>query len=317
MLFRDVAPLDDSAEAAAAILGDVDAETLIKDYWVTEALRILSDQFGEYFVFKGGTSLTKAVGCVDRFSEDLDILITAKPDGQSYSGLMKSMITAVEAGAGIDGDLKASSRNVSRAVSFTYPTRHEGLFKPEILLEMGIRGTDVPNPLVYGIRPMLADVPGLALDGDRYPDLRRFDVRVLHPVRTLWEKIVLLHTDVESGAWRENPDPSRFARHYGDIGALLSLPDVQDLLADAILRATLDQEVRQNSEQWFKPAPAVPEGGYANSPAFLPSGDFGAFLDRYFEETVERLWAPASRPSLEGVLNIVQSNSMLVDPLAD
>ena len=317
MLFRDVAPLDDSAEAAAAVLGDVDAETLIKDYWVTEALRILSDQFGPYFVFKGGTSLTKAVGCVDRFSEDLDILITAKPDGQSFTGLMKSMITAVEVGVGFDGELKASRRNVSRAVSFTYPTRREGLFKPEILLEMGVRGTDVPNHLVYGIRPMFADVPDLALDGDRYPDLRRFDVRVLHPVRTLWEKIVLLHTDVESGTWRENPDPSRFARHYGDVGALLSLPEIRDLLADATLRATLDQEVRQNSEQWFEPAPAVPEGGYANSPAFLPSGDYGAFLDKYFEEAVDVLWAPVSRPSLEGVLRIVQSNSMLVDPLAD
>jgi hypothetical protein len=43
--------------------------------------------------------------------------------------------------------------------------------------------------------------------------------------------VVLLHRYVTTGEWK-NHDPSRFARHYGDVGALLALPDVRDLLDD-------------------------------------------------------------------------------------
>ncbi len=43
-----------------------------KDYWVTYVLRNLA--LSPYFntvVFKGGTSLSKAYQCIDRFSEDV------------------------------------------------------------------------------------------------------------------------------------------------------------------------------------------------------------------------------------------------------
>ena len=49
-MFRDTASLDESAEAAAALLGTVDSETVVTDYWVTECLRILSRDFGTHFV---------------------------------------------------------------------------------------------------------------------------------------------------------------------------------------------------------------------------------------------------------------------------
>lgn len=89
--FRDQFDLDDSVEAAARSFGDVDAETLVKDYWVTERLRALAHKHGDLFVFKGGTSLTKAIGCVDRLSEDLDILITDKPDDVSFDTVWRSI----------------------------------------------------------------------------------------------------------------------------------------------------------------------------------------------------------------------------------
>ena len=43
-----------------------------KDYYVTQILKILSKS--KYnFVFKGGTSLSKAFGTINRFSEDIDV----------------------------------------------------------------------------------------------------------------------------------------------------------------------------------------------------------------------------------------------------
>ena len=42
-----------------------------KDYYVTEALRILADVAGDKIIFKGGTSLSKGWNLITRFSEDI------------------------------------------------------------------------------------------------------------------------------------------------------------------------------------------------------------------------------------------------------
>ena len=54
-----------------------------KDYYVTEALRIIETAAGAKVIFKGGTSLSKAYGCVERFSEDVDILVLQQGRGRS------------------------------------------------------------------------------------------------------------------------------------------------------------------------------------------------------------------------------------------
>lgn len=47
-----------------------------KDYWVSMVLRaIFSLPYAAAFVFKGGTSLSKGWGLIERFSEDIDLAI--------------------------------------------------------------------------------------------------------------------------------------------------------------------------------------------------------------------------------------------------
>src|SRR5262249_55213058 len=46
-----------------------------KDYFVTEALRIIEQAAGPHVIFKGGTSLSKGWGLIQRFSEDIDIFL--------------------------------------------------------------------------------------------------------------------------------------------------------------------------------------------------------------------------------------------------
>ena len=49
-----------------------------KDYYVSMMLRLLAaSNIG--FVFKGGTSLSKAYKVIERFSEDIDLTVTTKP----------------------------------------------------------------------------------------------------------------------------------------------------------------------------------------------------------------------------------------------
>ena len=53
-----------------------------KDYWVTQVLHALKETQDNDFVLKGGTSLSKGYGLIDRFSEDVDILFVPE-HGQS------------------------------------------------------------------------------------------------------------------------------------------------------------------------------------------------------------------------------------------
>jgi predicted nucleotidyltransferase component of viral defense system len=46
-----------------------------KDYYVSEALRILALTAPEKIIFKGGTSLAKGWNLIQRFSEDIDIFL--------------------------------------------------------------------------------------------------------------------------------------------------------------------------------------------------------------------------------------------------
>ena len=42
-----------------------------KDYYVTEALRVIAASAGDKVIFKGGTSLAKGWNLIQRFSEDI------------------------------------------------------------------------------------------------------------------------------------------------------------------------------------------------------------------------------------------------------
>ena len=54
-----------------------------KDVWVCVALKVLfhKSRFEKSVVFKGGTSLSKAHGLIERFSEDIDLVLDWKVIG--------------------------------------------------------------------------------------------------------------------------------------------------------------------------------------------------------------------------------------------
>ena len=48
-----------------------------KDFWVCVVLDYLlnKSKYSDYFIFKGGTSLSKCYAVIDRFSEDIDLVL--------------------------------------------------------------------------------------------------------------------------------------------------------------------------------------------------------------------------------------------------
>ena len=78
MIYTDLSP-----QQQLGILDQVNAktgqyhQTIEKDWWVTQVLRVLFVQpYAEHLSFKGGTSLSKAWHIIERFSEDIDIALS-------------------------------------------------------------------------------------------------------------------------------------------------------------------------------------------------------------------------------------------------
>ena len=71
-------------------------ESIEKDLWVTQVLHALfSLPVSDKLIFKGGTSLSKAWGLIDRFSEDIDLAIDpvflGKPEGDPTKKQIKKL----------------------------------------------------------------------------------------------------------------------------------------------------------------------------------------------------------------------------------
>jgi predicted nucleotidyltransferase component of viral defense system len=78
--------LDDDARRIslnqASLNSGIISKAIEKDWWVTLVLRLLfTSKYATYFVFKGGTSLSKGWGIIDRFSEDIDIALSSDAFG--------------------------------------------------------------------------------------------------------------------------------------------------------------------------------------------------------------------------------------------
>ncbi|MFB0906725.1 MAG: nucleotidyl transferase AbiEii/AbiGii toxin family protein [Spirosomataceae bacterium] len=70
-------------------------EYVEKDYWVTYVLfTIFNNEIGQYTIFKGGTALSKCYNLIERFSEDID-LVVLRHEGDTDTKL-KTKLKSVE-----------------------------------------------------------------------------------------------------------------------------------------------------------------------------------------------------------------------------
>ncbi len=77
-----------------------------KDFWVTEVLRGVVASATEaqvVVVFKGGTSLSKAYRLIERFSEDVDVLVVLPDDATKgkRDGILKTLVDGAAAATGL------------------------------------------------------------------------------------------------------------------------------------------------------------------------------------------------------------------------
>jgi len=170
-----------------------------KDYWATYLLKKLSQaDFKDKVVFKGGTSLSKAYGLINRFSDDVDLAILNAKD---YSGnAIKALIKRVEetltiglSEVNIEGITTKHSRIRRTAFNYEKALTHkaDSSFLDKIILETN----SFANPLPYEKRSIDCMIgkyfyeKGLLYFREKY-GIKSFTVNTLNPRQTLIEKLV-------------------------------------------------------------------------------------------------------------------------------
>ncbi|MEE8056841.1 MAG: nucleotidyl transferase AbiEii/AbiGii toxin family protein, partial [Pseudomonadales bacterium] len=169
-----------------------------KDYWVTKALKHLSEsEHFEAVVFKGGTSLSKAYRLIDRFSEDIDLAVFANELGDARR---KKLLRAIESDVTqgltyLKGDARESKHSNFRKTVYQYPHSIDGedfgQASPELLVE--INSFTNPEPFeTRKLRTLIAEVLAKKDQNDLISKygLKGFSINVLSVKRTLIEKML-------------------------------------------------------------------------------------------------------------------------------
>jgi predicted nucleotidyltransferase component of viral defense system len=228
-------------QAAEKLDSPLPASVIEKDFWVCWILFLLNDipELNGNITFKGGTSLSKAWGLIDRFSEDIDIAINRKVFGQEppygaedaeSNSQRKMRLEDLEEKNGIfindfllsklqdkicehlsvdEFTLTAISKGNEVNIEFKYPgtLKNElGGLLPVVLIELVPRADEFPNekrkitPIIYEV---FEDILG---EGS-------FNILSLSPERTFLEKLFFIHETLEGF----NKGSERKSRHYYDL----------------------------------------------------------------------------------------------------
>lgn len=198
-----------------------------KDYWVTYALfTIFNTEIGKETVFKGGTALSKCYNMIERFSEDIDLVVlrrAGETDSKLKSKLkaISSVVETVMPEATIEGITHKMGMNRKTAHSYNKEFNgNYGQVRDVIILESTWLGYYEP----YTTKSIVSFVGQMMLD-NKQSDIAKengllpFDLLVLEPIRTICEKIMSL----VRFSYGENPinDLRKKIRHTYDLHQLL------------------------------------------------------------------------------------------------
>ncbi len=208
-------------------------------------------EWKDHIAFKGGTSLSKAYGLIERFSEDIDLILDWRVLGYVINepweerSNTKQDIFNKEANTraevflhdtflpSIVADLTAElgenircfiDENDPQTVKIAYPNSFADMsILQEIRLEIGalaawtpVKSTDI--------------TPYAAQEYGRLFTQPSTNILTVLPERTFWEKVTILHR--EAFRSKERPFPSRYSRHYYDLYRMMQTEVKNNALAD-------------------------------------------------------------------------------------
>jgi hypothetical protein len=287
----------------AAVRRNVSPVMLEKDFWVCWVLAVLFEStFAEALVFKGGTSLSKVFGVINRFSEDIDLSVAPDVLGMSEGDpasraqadrwmtdaearcaetvrdrVRPEMERAAALALGEPADdwfeftLDGATR--SPVLLFRYPTTQPAGFAyltRSVKLEFGSLTDQRPKDR-HPVRPWIAEV-----FAEPFSDWS-CHVVALDVHRTFWEKATILHAEYHRPPDRSMPD--RFSRHYADTVSLAHHP----IASRAVERADVRDRVVAWKSRFFGSAWARYDLARPGSFRLVPAAGRTAGLRRDYD----------------------------------
>lgn len=244
------------------------AYLLEKDVWVVWALSAMfGSRFGPNLVFKGGTSLSKAYGAINRFSEDIDLTYDIRalvpelvregdaeqlPRNKSQQKKWREIIEE-QLGKWVVGDVLALIQNALMVealpahasvdatgadtvrIEYEHTSEGTGYVKPVVVLEFGAKSTGEPCASITVTCDAAPPLPALSFPVSA--------PRVMKVERTFWEKATAVHVMSVGGKLRNE----RYSRHWYDLVQL----DARGHVTAALAAKDLAQQVVRHKSVFF------------------------------------------------------------------
>jgi predicted nucleotidyltransferase component of viral defense system len=259
---------------AATDIKNMPFEIIEKDYWVVWVLeRLFSlEKLKPHLTFKGGTSLSKIYGLIDRFSEDIDVSIereffgfgaphgpenapSKKKQNAIIDNLSKACSTYVQTqmlanlkdafaaklGATEEWQVFADQEDLdAQTLLFEYPskTSRTGYIRPLVKIEIGARSEHWPVS-EHKVQSYTKEALKEKIHESEVV------VRVLNAERTFWEKATILHQYAHLP--EDKKLPPRISRHFYDFFRLLN----SSIKKKALEEVTLLERVANHKSIYF------------------------------------------------------------------
>lgn len=306
---------------------DIPFAIVEKDFWVVWTLeRLFSiDELKSHLTFKGGTSLSKVYGLIERFSEDIDVSIekdflgfnTPEKDPEQIKGsnkqkraledlakacanyvqnematLLKKSITE-ELGTDKGWQLIPDKKD-PQALLFEYPniTPRGDYIHQAVKIEMGARSEHWP----VSLQKVQSFAKKALKEKVTEPD---FEIRVLNAERTFWEKATLLHQYAHLPEDKVLPD--RLSRHLYDFYKLLNSSVKTVALSDL----TLLDRVAEHKKIYFASAWANYDTAKRGSLKVCPLDRVLVALEEDYEKMSVMFYGGA-RPEWKAILQAIE-----------
>jgi Nucleotidyl transferase AbiEii toxin, Type IV TA system len=303
-----------------------------KDFWVCWTLDALYHRLphgGPRLLFKGGTSLSKAFGLIERFSEDIDVTVSRDDLDQAASveeletlsnkkrrakldairGACRAYITGplrdslailvadVTSGVGRIEIDEADRDGQTLLVHYPEVEPRDGAYvRPVVRIESGAKSARDPNQAAV-IRPYVAaDVDGL--------DLSVPEVTTIEAARTFWDKVVIAHGlrrwYDRRGVLRQEGE--RISRHYYDLHCLAASAPGRYAMTNSALGRDCVRHARMFFDRPDYDLASAQPGSYA----LTPHDTMIEALRRDYENTQAMIFAdpPAFETILASIANI-------------
>lgn len=208
-----------------------------KDYYVSMMLSLLASS-GIDFVFKGGTSLSKAYKVIDRFSEDIDLTVTTKPtQGQRVRMVDMVLECAEQLRLRIVNRDRIRHRGQFNRFVFEYDSAfRDSVVSPQIIVEIFVTLLAFPTENM-----LISSLVGETIEkynkeaAEEY-GLQKFAMHVQDIRRTFIDKIFALCDYYLEGK------SERYSRHIYDVHQILTKIPLKDISRQLVVEVRRERQ---------------------------------------------------------------------------